>query len=91
MCVGWGRDFDEHRPFCGDLANPIKHQRVQMRIEIGRTAKALDQGDGAGGGVLPLNARLFDEVAVEGTVDDLQHRGDEVEVDGKQAAQRYGE
>ena len=52
--MGWGRDFDEHRPFCGDLANPIKHQRVQMRIEIGRTAKALDQGDGAGGGVLRI-------------------------------------
>ena len=35
--------------------------------------------------LLPFDACLFDEVAVDGTVDDAQHRGDEVAVDGKEA------
>ena len=37
----------------------------QVRIEIGRAAKALNQGDGAAGGFISLDAGLFDEMRVE--------------------------
>ena len=62
MCVGWGRDFDEHRPFCGDLVNPIEHQRVQMRVEICGRPKTLNQCYRAGGRVFTFNTRLMDEM-----------------------------
>lgn len=39
---------------------------VQVGVEVGSTAKALDEGDGAGGGLLAFDARFFDEMAVDG-------------------------
>ena len=60
------RGFDEFRlGIAGAIRcaiNPVKHQCVQMGVEIGGTAKALDQGDGTSGGLLPFDTCLFDEM-----------------------------
>ena len=89
------RGFDEFRlGIAGAIRcaiNPVKHQCVQMGVEIGGTAKALDQGDGTSGGLLPFDTCLFDEMGVNRAVDNAQHRGDEFGVYGEQAPQRYGE
>lgn len=42
-------------------------------------------------GVFTAYACLFDEVAVDGAMDDTQHQGDEFGVDDEQASQRYRE
>ncbi len=57
LCLNGRRGFVKHRRavFRDALVNPVKNQRVQMRIEIRRTAKALDQGDGAAGGFISLD------------------------------------
>ncbi len=44
-----------------------------MNIEIGGGAKALDEGHGAGLGLIPCQAGVFDHKSREGAVDDLQH------------------
>ena len=58
----------------GEAIDPIKHEAMQMNIEIGGGAKALDEGDGAGLGLVPCQTGVFDHKSREGAVDHLQHR-----------------
>ena len=47
---------------------------MQVDVQIGCGAKALDEGDGAGSGFAALDACLLDEESIDDTMDDLQHR-----------------
>ena len=38
----------EHRGALAAAIHPVEHQAMQMDVEIGRGAKALDEGDGTG-------------------------------------------
>ena len=44
------------------IANhPIEHQRMQMNVQVGGRAEALDERDGTGGGLIALLAGLFEQ------------------------------
>ena len=47
---------------------------MQMDVEIGGRAKALDERDGAGVGLAAFESRLFDQKCRNDPVDDLQDR-----------------
>ena len=68
------RGFDEHGCFLHCAVNAIKHQRVQVGVQIGRAAKALDHGDSAAGGVFAFEVGLLDEVGIDRAVNEAQHR-----------------
>ena len=63
---------------------------MQMNIEIGRGAKALDEGDGAGLSLGPCQPGVFDHKGREGAVDHLQHGRQELGLRGEQMPQRDG-
>ena len=73
------------------LVYPIEPQPVQVDVQVGRRAKALDEGDRAGGGLGALDARLAYEVGGDDSLNHAQHRPQQFRMHGKQAAQRDGE
>lgn len=92
LCAGGRRGFDEYRRALARRAvDPVERQCVQVRVQIRRTAKALDEGDGATGGFVTFDLGLPDEKRLDGAVDDAQRRCQQFRVHGEQAAQRYGE
>lgn len=50
----------EQRPARAALMNPIEHQTMEMNVRVGRAAVALDQGDGAGVGLVAFQPRSLD-------------------------------
>ena len=68
----------------------IEHQRMQVNVRIGRRHKALDEGDGAGGGIAAFDTRLPDKMRRNDPVNDLQYRCEQFGVYGEWAAQRAG-
>ena len=54
--------------------HPIEHQTVQMDVEIGRGAEALDERDRTGVSVVAFESQLFDQKCGNDAVDDLQQR-----------------
>ena len=63
---------------------------MEVNIEIGGGAKVLDEGDGAGLGLIPCQAGLVDHKGGEGAVDDLQHGREQLRLSGEQMPQRDG-
>ena len=59
-----------------------------MNIEIGGGAKALDEGDRAGLGLVPCQTGVFDHKGREGAVDDLQHGRKQLGLGGEEMPQR---
>ena len=66
----------------------IEHQSMQVNVQIGRRAKALDEGDGARGRFTAFDARLPDQMRRNDPVNDLQYRGEQFRVHREEAAQR---
>ena len=54
--------------------HPIEHQAMQMDVEIGGRAKALDERDRTGVGCAAFESRLLDQKGGDDPVNDLQHR-----------------
>ena len=69
------------------VIDPIEHQTTQVNVQIGGGAKALDEGDGAGGGFAAFDARLPDQMRRNDPVNDLQYRREQFGMDREQAAQ----
>ena len=68
--------------------HPIEHQRMQMNVQVGGRAEALDEGDGTGGGLIALLAGLFEQERGNRPMDDLQYREEQVGMNGKETSQR---
>ena len=47
------------RAFRADVIDPVEHQTMQVNVQVGRRAKALNEGDGAGGRFAAFDARLL--------------------------------
>ena len=75
----------EHRYALAATIDAVEHETMQMNIEIGGGAKALDEGDGTRVGFAAFESRLLDQKAGNHAVDDLQLR-----MSGKEDAQRNG-
>ena len=60
---------------------------MQMNVQVGGRAEALDEGDGTGGGLIALLAGLFVQERGNRPVNDLQHREETFGMDGKETAQ----
>ena len=54
--------------------DPIEHQRMQMNVQVGGRAEALDQGDRTGGGLIALPTGLFEQKRGNRPMYVLQHR-----------------
>ena len=64
----------EHRYALAATIDAVEHETMQMNIEIGGGAKALDEGDGTRVGFAAFESRLLDQKAGNHAVDDLQLR-----------------
>ena len=51
----------EYRQALGGAVDPIEHETMQMDVEIGGRAEALNEGDRAALGFGALEPRLFDQ------------------------------
>ncbi len=58
----------------GALIDPIQYQAVQVNVQIGRRAEALNEGDRAGVGFAPFQSGLLDQKCRDDPMNDLQHR-----------------
>ena len=63
---------------------------MEVNIEIGGGPKTLDQRDRAGLRLIPCQAGLVDHKGGQGAVDDVQHRGKQLRLSGKQVPERDG-
>lgn len=61
---------------------------MQMDVEIGGGAEALDDGDGAVVGFAAFECRLFEQKLGNDALNDLQYRGEQLRMVGEQYAQR---
>lgn len=86
--VSAGAGWNTSATFCAGVIDPIEHQAVQVNVQVGGGAKALDEGDGAGGGCATFDAHLLDQMRRNHPVDDLQYRCEQFGVDCEEAAQR---
>ena len=59
-----------------DAVNAVKHQAMQMNIEISRRTETLDECNRTGLCLNPFQSGLFDQRSRDGTVNDLQYRCD---------------
>ena len=78
----------EHRRTSGGVINPIEHQAMPMKIQIGSGSKTLEKSDSVGCNLRAFQSRLFDQSGGEvvqgstvyalkdgnGALGDLQHR-----------------
>jgi hypothetical protein len=88
-CVGRRRNFDEFRHSVGTApVHAVQHQAVQVNVEVGRRAEALDQRDRAAVGFVRLELSLAEQVLRDYTVHDLQHGRHQLGLCGQQQAQR---
>ena len=90
--IGWRGHLDEGRLGCGAAPiHAVQHQAVQMGVEVGRRAEALNQRDGAAVGNVGLEPSLAEQVARDHAVHHLQHRSHQLGLCGQQQAQRDGQ
>lgn len=90
MFSGRGRDGLKNGNAVGHAIDTIEHQTVQMNIEIGGGAKALDEGDRPGLSLGMGQAGLVNHKGGEDPVNDLQHGREQVRLTGKQMLQGDG-
>ena len=67
----------EHRGALAAAIHPVEHQAVEMNIQVGGGAKALDEGDGAGVGTsgdADAHQQWFSRVSALHCLNDLQRR-----------------
>jgi hypothetical protein len=72
--VGGRGYFDKHRLAVRAPVHAVKHQAMEVNIEIGPIAKSLDQRDRAAIGFIGLEAGLLEQVGRDHAVHNLQHR-----------------
>jgi len=61
----------------------VEHQAMQMNIQIGRRAEALDERDHAGIGSAKFKARALDQKAGNDAVDHVQERREQLRLRGR--------
>ena len=62
--IGWRRHLDEfRRAVSAASVHAVQHQAMQVSVEIGRRAEALDQRDRAAVGLVCLEPGLPEQVA----------------------------
>jgi hypothetical protein len=89
LVVGGRTRFDEHRQTIGVApVHAVQHQAVQVDVEVGGGAEALDQRDGAAVACVGLQPRAVQQMACDHALHHLQHRRNEVGLRGQQHAQR---
>ena len=87
--IGWRGDFDEFRSAVNATpAHAVQHQAVQVNVEIGRRAEALEERDSAAVGFVCLQPGLPEQLARDHAVHDLQHRRHQLGLCGQQQAPR---
>jgi hypothetical protein len=74
LCHAGSARFMEDRHARAAAIHAIEYQAMQMDVEIGRRAEALDERDRAGVGGGPFQSRLLDQKAGNDPVDHLQER-----------------
>ena len=90
--IGWRRYFDEGRFTVGIASvHAVQHQAVDVYVEIGGRAEALDQRDRAAVGLVGLETGLPEQVARDHAVHHLQHGCHQLGLRGQQQAQRDGQ
>ena len=90
--IGRRGHLDERRLAIGAApVHPVQHQAVQVDVEIGRRAKALDQRDRATLGRVYLEASLAEQEAREHAVHHLQNGRHQLGLCSQQQAQRDGQ
>ena len=65
------RDGLKDRDSVGQAIDAIEHQTMEVNIQIGRGAKALDEGHRAGVGLGADQSGVFDHKGRKGAVNDL--------------------
>src|SRR3954463_13174534 len=73
------------------LRYTIEDQAMQMDVEIGRRAEALDERDCAAVSLATFASRLFDQKGGNDAVDDLQQWGEQIGMGGQQDARAASE
>jgi hypothetical protein len=66
----------------------VQHEAVQVKVEVGRRAEALDQRDGTAVAFVGLEPGSLEQMAREHALHHLQHRRDQLGLHGQQHAQR---
>ena len=89
LVVGRCIRLDEGRRAIGAAAvHAVQHQTVQVDVEVGGRAEALDQGDRAALTLVALEPRVAQQVPFDHALHHLQHRRDQLGLRGQQHAQR---
>ena len=66
----------------------VQHQTVQVDVQVGGRAEALDQGDRAALTFVALEPRVIQQMPLDHPLHHLQHRRDQLGLRGQQHAQR---
>jgi hypothetical protein len=89
LVVGGRTGLDEGWHTVGLTAvHAIQHQAVQVNVEVGGGAKALDQRDRAAVALVGLEPGSLQQMACDHALHHLQHRRDPLGLRGQQHAQR---
>jgi hypothetical protein len=89
LVVGGRAHFDELRHTIGTTSvHPVQQQAVQMFVEVGRRAKALDQRDRAAMAFVIVEPVSIQQMARNHALHHLQHRRDQFGLSGQQHTQR---
>ena len=85
LVVGGRLRLDKGRHAIGVApVHAVKHQAMQMYVELGGGAKALDQRDGAALTFVCLQPGAVQQVARDQALHHLQHRRDQFRLSGRQ-------
>ncbi|HUL18637.1 MAG TPA: hypothetical protein VLV29_05155 [Steroidobacteraceae bacterium] len=74
LCHAGGARFMEDRRALAAAIHAIGYLPMQMNVEIGGRAEALDERDRTAVSLAALQSRLFDQKCGNDAVDDLQQR-----------------
>ena len=75
------------RAFSAAAVHTVQHQAVQVDVQVGGRAEALDQRDRAAVGLACFETRLPEQMARDHAVHDLQHGRHQLGLCGQQQAQ----
>ena len=90
--VGWLGNVDElRRPVNAAPVHAVQHQAMQVYVEIGRRAKALNQRDRTAVSLVGLETGLVKQEARDHAVHHLQHGRHQLGLCGQQQAQGDGQ
>ncbi len=88
LVVGGRIHFDEGwRAISAAPIRPVQRQAVQVNVEVGGRAEALDQRDGATAPLVGLEAGSLQQMAREHTLHHLQHQRDQLGMRSQQHTQ----